>query len=297
MEFSFLVNARLGKNNWWRYLLTLIVIFFGLMTGLLFYESFNSYISLPGNINEVLDIGTNIVTIFLLVFLFVSVYKIHKRSPMSILTSHKSIQWKNMFKGAYIWFFLLCFFTVVDFIMHPKSYTFTFSPNTFGWLVLAAVLGLPLLALLEEVIFRGYLLQAIGVLTRRPIVPLIITSVIFGSMHYLNGINQTVGIFNVIVCALFGLMLGVIVIGEGGLETAIGVHLTQNLFASVICSNPTDIFGAIPSIVNVSKDNNLPLIMYTPDIVLVIAQIVLFWLILFWGKTDLIKEILSWKNH
>lgn len=221
MEFSFLVNARLGRNNWWRYFLTLIMVFFGLVTGSLFNDFFNSYynISLPGNINTVLDINTNIVVVFILVFLFVSVYKIHKRSPMSILTSHKSIQWKNMFKGAYIWFLLLCFFTVVDFIMNPKSYTFTFSSNTFGWLVLAAVLGLPLSVILEEVLFRGYLLQAIGVLTRRPIIPLIITSVLFGSLHYWNGINQTSGIIHVISCALFGLMLGVIVIGKGGLET------------------------------------------------------------------------------
>lgn len=73
--------------------------------------------------------------------------------------------------------------------------------------------------------------------------------------------------------------------------------MSQNLFSLVICSDPTDILGAIPAIVNVSTDNNLPLIMYTPDIVLIIAQIVLFWLILFWGKTDLIKEILIWKNH
>ena len=299
MEFSFLNNARLGRNNWWRYFLTLIIVFCGLIIGAslgdFFYGYFN--ITLPGNINDVLDITTNLAAIFILIFLFASVYKIHKRSPITIVTSHKTIQWKNMFKGFYIWFLLLCLFAVVDFVIDPKSYTFTFNIRTFGWLLLASLMGIPACVLLEEVFFRGYLLQAIGVLTRRPIIPLIITSVIFGSLHYWNGINPTSCIFHVISCTLFGLMLGVIVIGEGGLETAIGIHTSQNLFASVICSDPTEIFGVIPSLFNISTDINAPLITYIPDLVLIIFQISLLLMIIFWGKTDTLKEIFSWKNH
>jgi len=214
----------------------------------------------------------------------VCVLKIHKRSPITLITSHKSIQWIRIFKGMCIGFVMLSLLILADFLINPTDYTFTFEFKTFGWLVVASLIVIPLAAFAEEVFFRGYLLQAFSVITKRPIIPILATSIIFGLGHYSNGINPTLGIVNVISCTLFGLMLGVIVVVEGGLETAIGLHIINNLFLALICNNSSDIFGNLPSLLTIYTDPNSSLIEYMPGLILEAVQVVLVWIILFWGR-------------
>lgn len=299
MGYRFLEIGRTGKNNWWRYLLTLIIVIgVGLTVGTIamaINELFAPYafLSLPDYIQELTDMPSLMVMLSMTLFLVFCVHKIHKRSPIALITSHKSIQWFRIFKGMCIWFVMLSLLTLADFLMNPTDYTFTFEFKSFGWLLVASLIGIPFAAFVEEVFFRGYLLQAFSVITKRPIIPIIATSIIFGLGHYFNGVNPTLGIVNVIGCTLVGLMLGVIVVVEGGLETAIGVHIINNLFMVLICNNPLDVFGNIPSLLAVHTDLNSSLIEYMPGLILEAVQVVLLWIILFWGRLS--KRISKYK--
>jgi hypothetical protein len=90
-------------------------------------------------------------------------------------------------------------------------------------MALVVLLTTPLQAMGEEYGFRGYLVQALGALTRRPWVAVVLGAVLFTLAH---------GSFNPPLFAdrfLFGLMAGYLVLRTGGLEAGIALHVWNNL--------------------------------------------------------------------
>lgn len=88
-------------------------------------------------------------------------------------------------------------------------------------LVLILVL-VPLQAAAEEVVFRGVLMQALGSWFRSPLLPILIPTVIFASLHIYDpwGLAQV---------ALMGLTAGWLTWRTGGLEAAIVIHVINNV--------------------------------------------------------------------
>jgi uncharacterized protein len=60
---------------------------------------------------------------------------------------------------------------------------------------------------------------------------------------------------------IFGLTVCVIVLGDGGLETAIGLHIMTNLFLTLILNNP-DNWGELPSLWTIYGESSTELIDY-----------------------------------
>jgi hypothetical protein len=95
-----------------------------------------------------------------------------------------------------------------------------------GRLILMAVVVLlttPLQAMGEEYGFRGYVIQALGALTRRAWVAVLVGALLFALAH---------GSFNPPLFAdrfLFGLLAGYLVLRTGGLEAGIALHIWNNL--------------------------------------------------------------------
>jgi membrane protease YdiL (CAAX protease family) len=77
----------------------------------------------------------------------------------------------------------------------------------------------------EEYVFRGYLLQALGSLTRSKWVALLATSTLFAVAH---GVQNFPLFFDRFV---FGLIAGWLVIRTGGLEAGIAMHILNNFLA------------------------------------------------------------------
>lgn len=104
-----------------------------------------------------------------------------------------------------------------------------------GWdtvvLLLAVVLLLvPLQATAEEVVFRGVLLQMFGAWMRSPVVPIVLTSLIFGVMH------TQYNIMGMGAVALMGVIAAILTVRTGGIEAAMSLHIVNNLFAFGISS-------------------------------------------------------------
>lgn len=93
------------------------------------------------------------------------------------------------------------------------------------WFVIAVVVTSPLQAAAEEVLFRGYLLQAIGSATGRAWVGVAGSAVVFAVLHG----PQNPALFAHRLA--FGLIAGALVIATGGLEAAIAAHVVNNLGA------------------------------------------------------------------
>ncbi|MDR1513416.1 MAG: CPBP family intramembrane metalloprotease [Propionibacteriaceae bacterium] len=98
-------------------------------------------------------------------------------------------------------------------------------PAGWGWYLLAIVVTSPLQALGEEVLFRGYLMQAFGLIMRRPWFPIVSSAAVFALFHGAQDMWLFLSRF------AFGLLAGTLVWLTGGLEAGIAAHALNNLCA------------------------------------------------------------------
>ncbi|MGJ6978957.1 lysostaphin resistance A-like protein [Aestuariimicrobium soli] len=102
----------------------------------------------------------------------------------------------------------------------------TWSVPAQAWLwVLFVVLLSPLQAAGEEFFFRGYLLQALGGITRNRWVAVVATALVFALFHGVQNVWLFVDRF------AFGLLAGALVVLTGGIEAGIAAHVVNNVFA------------------------------------------------------------------
>lgn len=87
------------------------------------------------------------------------------------------------------------------------------------------VLLVPVQAAAEEVVFRGWLTQVVGSLTRHPWVPVAVQAPLFAAAH---GWGTSSGF---VTLAYFGVIAGWLTYRTGGLEAAIGLHAATNLLS------------------------------------------------------------------
>ena len=92
----------------------------------------------------------------------------------------------------------------------------------------------PLQTTAEELFFRGYLMQGLGVWARNRWVPLLFTSLLFGLLHGSNPEVAKLGTILISVYILTGFFLGIITLMDDGLELAIGFHAANNLVVALL---------------------------------------------------------------
>lgn len=199
------------------------------------------------------------------------------------------INWNRILKGAVLWFSILGILTVISFLINPTSYEVTFNPKTFGILLILSLIAFPIQASFEEVFFRGYLMQGFGLLSKKPVIPILVSSFLFGLGHIMNGTGMTLSIFPLIETVIIGIALGTITLGEDGIETAVGIHVMNNFYAVLIVSTPGGIFGNLPSIL---MNSSSPYI----DIFVTAAAAVIAVMVIFWNKKDRLVDIFRWED-
>jgi hypothetical protein len=107
-------------------------------------------------------------------------------------------------------------------------------PGFWGFL-LVIVLTSPLQAAAEEILFRGYLMQALGSLVAAPWFGVVVSSVVFALLHG----TQNLPLF--LDRLAFGLLAAVLVWRTGGLEASIAAHIVNNVFAYLLAGLTTSI--------------------------------------------------------
>ncbi len=300
LKKQFLNNAYYGKNSWWRYLLTSLATWIGpfiliiIITTLflIIYYPFSSHTFSRGmDLEEVFNNLNPLIlllffgiyyTLSLLLFYF-STRIIHHKKLIQLINTASKVKWMKILKGAGLWFALMGCTLLIEVIFYPSSVNFSFNPAFFTLLILSLIIY-PIQASFEEIFFRGYLMQGIRLLTQKPVIPLLVTSVIFALGHFFNGSDAGTGLGMVISMFIFGLTLGIITLGENGLETAMGVHIANNFFLTTVI-NSTDFFGNLPSLFVTGADS-----------VIMLPGFILFPILLFllfrknWDKLGIISQ-------
>jgi hypothetical protein len=174
--------------------------------------------------------------------LFVWVKFVHKQTIRALTTSRKKIDWGRFGFGFLLIFIATVGTTLLSFYTTPENFVVQFNLVPFLILAIITIVFIPLQTSFEEYMFRGYLMQGIGVMARNRWVPLILTSVLFGGLHFLNPEVDKLGNIIMIYYIGTGLFLGIITLMDEGLELALGFHAGNNVVASLLVTSDWTVF-------------------------------------------------------
>jgi membrane protease YdiL (CAAX protease family) len=122
----------------------------------------------------------------------------------------------------------------LDYLAHPEDFVNNFKLVPFVILVFVSLVFIPFQTSFEELLFRGYLMQGIGLLFKNAWVPLFLTSVGFGLLHAFNPEVEKLGPMILLYYIGTGFLFGVITLMDQGTELALGMHAANNIVAAMI---------------------------------------------------------------
>ena len=168
--------------------------------------------------------------------------KLHQQDMRIVATSRNGIDWNRVFFSFVIWGFLSSAIILSDYIISPEEYEINFKLTPFIILLCIGIILIPLQTSFEEYLFRGYLMQGFAGLFRNKWAPLFMTSIIFGCLHLANPEVDKLG-YNLVWWYMgTGLVLGIMTLMDEGIELALGVHASNNLFAALLVTADWTVF-------------------------------------------------------
>lgn len=182
------------------------------------------------------------LTLFLILFpsfvaflgFLLVIYKLHDQTLTSVTTARKKIDLKRILFGFCYWAIVSIIAISTDLIISPEDYQWNFKPLPFLIMFFISCLFIPFQSALEEWIFRGYLLQGFATLTKSRWFSLLLTSIIFGSLHFFNPEVDKLGYGVMYYYIGTGLFFGIMSLMDEGIELAIGFHVANNLLTALI---------------------------------------------------------------
>jgi len=228
--------AREGRNDWWRYALGVSTIaFFWLVLGYVFYHFL---VDAGAETGPLLDfVAINFSIFMMLAGLAVTVTLIHRRPLRSLVTPAARVDWRRAGRGALVWAAVATVVVVVEHLLFPGRYYLSFDPERLLPFLAAVLVLTPIQCVTEELVFRGYAMQGLGLLTRRPLLIAVASSLIFTLPHLLN---PEVHLHGTLIMAanyfVIGMLLATITLRDGRLELAIGLHSANNVFLALIAN-------------------------------------------------------------
>ena len=239
----FINQAYKGDNTWWRVLVTTLLtaglfvanfIAYFLMSKEEMDEVYQSMSEIPNNLSLFINLSPFIL---LLGLLFLLVRVLHKRSILSLTTSRNKVDYKKtLFSFGLIVLMTITAFAV-SYSMDSSTILWNFNPMKFAVLFLISILLFPFQIGFEEYLFRGYLMQQIGIIAKNRWFPLLITSVMFGVFHSANPEVANMGYGVMVFYIGTGFFLGIMTLMDESLELALGFHLGNNLMAALLITS------------------------------------------------------------
>lgn len=236
------------EHDWWRYLVGSIIIFIAwqlvgvipllIALGVKIVETG----VMPTDIPQMIDVLGNNLFLFLMLLSFafgllgllLTTKYLHKQSFRLLTTTRKKIDWKRFWFAFIFWGVISSGMILAEYFASPEGYEFNFDSNQFIILCAIAIFLIPLQTSFEEYLFRGYLMQGLGVILKNKWAPLLITSVSFGLLHIANPEIEKLGYILLVYYIGTGLFLGIITLMDEGLELALGFHAANNLFTALL---------------------------------------------------------------
>ncbi len=245
---SYIQQAYKGFHDGWRYIIGTVIIFiFWQFIGML-PLGIAIAVKVIGGATFTEDIagmsallGSNLFLFLMLISfatglvgVFFSSKLLHQLSFKQLTTTRQKVDWSRFWFIFCLWGFLSVSLTLFGYYMQPENYVLNFQLDKFLVLAVIAIVLIPIQTSFEEYLFRGYLMQGLGVVFKNKWIPLLLTSVGFGLMHIVNPEVDAVGPVIMIFYIGTGLVLGIMTLMDDGLELALGFHAANNLFIALL---------------------------------------------------------------
>ncbi|MGB5376971.1 lysostaphin resistance A-like protein [Muriicola sp.] len=208
-------------------------------------------------------LGANLVLIILLVPLAIGLFimlgwakLVQSQSIRALTTSRNKIDWKRIWFAFILWGAITVLLTGISIYFSPENFQFNFQLIPFLKLATIVIILMPLQTSFEEYMFRGHMMQGLGLLAKNRWVPLLVTSVLFGLMHLGNPEVSTLGLGVMTFYIGTGLFLGIITLMDEGLELALGFHAANNVFGALLVTSDWSAF----QVNSVFKDISEPIL-------------------------------------
>lgn len=292
----FIAQGFKKNSEFWKYLLGSLLVFIASIIGqvpLLLAVGIKSFSSneMPSAESDIYKMFEPNLLLFLILISFVFalaglyliVKKLHSQSFISVITSRNRIDWKRVFVAFSIWAIFSSFMIVASFFIDSSEMKLQFNLIPFLILALITLVFMPIQTSTEELVFRGYLMQGFFNLSKNKWFPLVMTSVIFGTMHIFNPEVQKMGYLILVYYIGTGFFLGIITLMDEGTELALGFHAANNMMAALLITSDFTVFQTH----SIFKDLSEPSLDYEAFFpVFVIYPILIF----------IFSKIYNWKN-
>ena len=252
----FIEQGLKSENKFWKYILGSVIIIFASLLGqipllvTLLYETFVNGKPYPTSNEAIMRFFEPNFTLFLIMISFVFIMLgiilvvryLHHQTMLSVTTSRDKVDWNRIVFSFLIWAAFTIVSTLLFYYYNPSDFVINFKPIPFAILALIGIVLIPIQTSSEEYIFRGYLMQGFANLAKNKWFPLLMTSLIFGGMHWYNPEVAKIGPIILVYYIGTGLFLGIITLMDEGMELALGFHAANNLIGALLVTSDWSAF-------------------------------------------------------
>ena len=184
---------------------------------------------------------------------------VNGNSFLSLTTSRSKIDFNRIFFSFGLWSTISVVMIILGYFLSPENYVLNFNLIPFLILSLIVLLLIPIQTSAEEYVFRGYLIQNLGIITRNRWFPLIASSLLFGIIH---GQNPEIEKFGGVVFIFYigsGLFAGIMTLMDEGMELALGWHAANNMTIALLVTADWTALQTHSILKDISNPDSLPL--------------------------------------
>ena len=291
---DYIALAAKGYHEWWRYVVGAFAIFIIWQAGSIPFlgavvyklstdgkdiSSLGSYETLMGTLDSnltfflmMLSFLVGFVGILLIIKFF------HNQKLKDLLTTRPKFDWKRVLVGFSIVGFFILAMTIIDYKLNTDDYILNFKSKEFFILAIIAIVLVPFQTSFEELYFRGYIMQGLGIIFKNRWLPLFATSIGFGLLHIGNPEVEKLGYLIMISYIGTGFLLGIMALMDEGLELSIGYHAGNNLITALLVTADWTAFQTESIFIytedpSIGFDVLIPVLIIYPIYVLILAKV------------------------
>ncbi len=296
-----------GFNKGWMYAITILLAVFGylgfqltILVPLMSRLKANGYTDLQITDNpslifssEALNMDKNLLItlelgmfVFALLGFYIGIRYLHQKTFLSVLTGFDRFRYGRFGFAFLIWGSLITAVTLYSYFSGDSGLTLNF--NLEGFLISVTILAalMPLQTGFEELLFRGYFIQGLSQIFRNGIIPLFITSLLFGLAHMGNPEVHKYGwpIMLSYYC-VFALFMGALTLLDEGLELAFGIHFANNFVSALLVTSPNSVLKTYSIFEASSEDPYSEIVLW---VLMASLTFFIFWMRYRWKNFKLI---------
>jgi uncharacterized protein len=298
-----------GANKAWMYVFTILFVMFGYLSfqllilyplmsrlrerGFSDMEVINNptlvfdsvALGMDRNIVLLLELG---MFVFAFMGFYIGIRRLHQKNLTSVLTGYNRFRMKRFWFAFMVWGTLILLVTLVSYIADPGEFRLTFQPAGFLISIVVLFLLMPIQTGIEELLFRGYFIQGLSLIFKNGIIPLVLTSLLFGLAHLGNPEVREFG-WMVMLPYYCGsaLFMGMLTLLDEGIELAFGLHFANNFVSALLVTSPHSVLKASSVFEAKTEDPLAEIILW---LVMTVITFSVFWLRYRWKNFNLIVK-------